>query len=222
MRLTGFHTSLRGAIAAVAAAVMVAAVAGCDPPNPPRVAVAGEQTATGDDAVEQDQLQLTDIHGRRQQPFDDPQTTAVVLVFVLQDCPIANSYIPELNRLHADYEPRGIQLLLVQVDAQASIEDLRKHAQEYRVEFPVVWDERHAWVQTTGATITPEASVLSPGGELLYRGRIDDRHVAFGKRPEATTHDLRDALDAILAGRPIAQPRTQAVGCFILNVAPEK
>jgi len=67
--------------------------------------------------------------------------------------------------------------------------------------------------------VTPEAAVFVPGGpraRLVYRGRIDDRYVAFGRvRAAPTTHDLEDAVAATLAGRPVPHDVTPAVGCFI-------
>ncbi|WP_074312659.1 redoxin domain-containing protein [Singulisphaera sp. GP187] len=162
---------------------------------------------------------LVDIGGSTHRPFDDSKVRAVVLVFLVPDCPISDSYIPELNRLHADYEPRGVRLFLVQVDPQLSIEGASEHAREHQLRPPVVRDERHAWVRKVGATITPEAAVLSPAGELLYLGRVDNRYAGLGKRrPQVTLHDLRDSLDAILAGRPVPQPHTKAVGCIIPDI----
>jgi hypothetical protein len=80
----------------------------------------------------------------------------------------------------------------------------------------MVLDPQHQWVGEAGATRTPEVAVFSPRRELLYRGRIDDRYVDFGqRRTEPTTHDLRDALEAILAGKPVAQSRTEPIGCDI-------
>ena len=68
----------------------------------------------------------------------------------------------------------------------------------------------------TGATITPEVAVLSGGGELLYLGRIDNRVEDFGKtRLQATEFDLRDTLDAVLAGKPVPHARTKSLGCAI-------
>ena len=76
-----------------------------------------------------------------------------------------------------------------------------------------------ALVKFSGATITPEAAVYA-GGRVQYRGRIDDRFVDFGvDRPAAIEHDLQDAIAAILAGKPVAQPETQAVGCYIADFA---
>ena len=173
-------------------------------------------TATNGDSSLAQEARLVDLDGSVHQPFGNRQVQAVVLVFIVSDCPIANSYAPELNRLHSEYDLRGVRMLLIQVDPQLSIEDARRHAQEYQLQPPVVLDKRHHWVQLVGATRTPEAAVLSPTGDVLYLGRIDDRYVDLGKRREqVTSHDLRNALEAILAGRPIQHPRSMAVGCII-------
>ena len=68
----------------------------------------------------------------------------------------------------------------------------------------------------TGVEVTPEAVVLAKDGEVLYRGRIDDRWVDLGtRRPRATRHDLEEAIEAILAGRPPPPAPGRAVGCYI-------
>jgi hypothetical protein len=78
-------------------------------------------------------------------------------------------------------------------------------------------DPDHALVKAAGATITPEAAVFA-GGRFVYRGRIDDRYVDLGvERPAATKRDLAEALAAVIAGRPVTPPTTQAVGCFIAD-----
>jgi hypothetical protein len=78
-------------------------------------------------------------------------------------------------------------------------------------------DPRHALVRRVQASVTPEAAVVVEG-TVRYRGRIDDRYVELGReRPAPTTHDLEDALTAVLSGRPVARPTTQAVGCFIAD-----
>jgi hypothetical protein len=159
---------------------------------------------------------LVDVRGVLQQPFDDTDAKAIVLVFTMQDCPIANSYVPTLNQLIDDYQSRGVRVLLVHVDPRLADDDARKHAEEYQIEAPVVIDRQHAWVDRAGATRSPEAAVFSPAGEMLYSGRIDDRYAGLGKRrTHVTVHDLRDALDAVLAGSPVARSKTEVVGCMI-------
>jgi hypothetical protein len=67
----------------------------------------------------------------------------------------------------------------------------------------------------TGVRVTPEAAVFV-SGQIVYRGRIDNRYVAFGKtRPAPTAHDLEAALETILKGKPVTNATTTAIGCFI-------
>ncbi len=141
---------------------------------------------------------------------------AVVLFFVSIDCPISNGYIPEMQRLNALYAKRGVHMYAVQPDAGRALEDVQKYAADFGYTFPVLQDPQQTLTRSTGATIQPQVVVLSPEGHVLYTGRIDDRYIEIGKsRYQATRHDLRDALDAVLAGKPVAHPKTQAVGCVI-------
>jgi hypothetical protein len=163
---------------------------------------------------------LNDLSGNPQHAID-PQAKASVLVFVLHDCPIANSYIPSLNRLNGSFRSRGVQMIVVESDPQITLEQARKHAEEFQIGLPVVIDSLHAWVKLAMAKKTPEAVVFSPGGDVLYRGRIDDQYVGFGKRRmQVTTHDLQDALEAILADRPVPNAAADAIGCYIPELNP--
>jgi peroxiredoxin len=140
----------------------------------------------------------------------------VVFFFVMRDCPIANNYAPELARLIHDYRNRGFGFTLVYVDDQITLADARKHAADYGIRCNVLTDRNRALVKEYGVTISPEAALVSAHDEILYRGRIDDRYVDFGKRrAEPSQRDLREALDAVLAGEPVPNPRMPAVGCYI-------
>jgi len=142
-----------------------------------------------------------------------------VLIFVSTDCPISNRYAPEIIRLHDEFTSRGVRFRLVYpnpLDTDAAID---RHRAEYGYPDIAVPDRDHALVKKAGATITPEAAVFDSNERLVYRGRIDDRFVELGReRPAATRRDLREALAALLAGRPITPARTQAVGCFIADM----
>ena len=146
-----------------------------------------------------------EIHGR-----------AAALLFVGIDCPISNGYAPQLKRIISDYSGRGIDFYLVYPDATITLDAAKNHAADYGYSCPVLIDPRRQLVKKWGVTVTPEAAVVSSRGELLYLGRIDDSYAALGrKRFAVTTNNLRDALDAIVAGRPVAVARTTAVGCSI-------
>ena len=74
-------------------------------------------------------------------------------------------------------------------------------------------------VKATGVTVAPEAAVLDELGRVIYRGRIDDRFVDFGKeRPVPTTRDLESALQAAVAGRPVPVAETRAIGCYLADL----
>jgi thiol-disulfide isomerase/thioredoxin len=164
------------------------------------------------------QFALRDTGGLQHTPSEWAQARAVVLYFVTTDCPLSNGYAPEMNRIEQAYAPRGVLFFAVQGDTTIPDEEVRRHARDYGYRFPALLDPRQILAHYTGATVTPEAVVLSPEGAVLYLGRIDNKVEDFGKtRVEATEFDLRDALDAVLAGRPAPHLRTRALGCAITN-----
>ena len=141
---------------------------------------------------------------------------AVVLVFVTPDCPISNRYVPEINRLSALFAEEGVPTWIVYAGTAFGVGEIERHVAEYSLAPRPLLDPGGVLVARTGAQVTPEAVVLGSGGEVVYRGRIDDRWVDFGKaRPRPTSHDLEDAVEAVLAGRPVREPRTRAVGCYL-------
>jgi peroxiredoxin len=158
---------------------------------------------------------VRDIDGHQLNLFGQ-DTKAVVLFFVTNNCPITNSYAPEINRIVADYEARKIAFYAVYPDPTLSISAIRKHAHEFGFHIPLIPDAAHHLVHGVGATVTPEAAVLERGGKLVYLGRIDDLYADFGKRrPAPTQRYVRQALDAVLSGKPVAVPSVDPIGCFI-------
>jgi hypothetical protein len=164
-----------------------------------------------------------DLSGRAVDPTAAGSNPATVVVFVRDDCRISNRYAPTLRQLHAEFVPRGVAFFLAYPDPDVDADAIRAHLADYRHPGTPLRDPDHALVRRAGATITPEAVVFASDGRLTYRGRIDDWYVAFGRtRPAATTYDLRDALEATLAGRPVEPSTTKAVGCFIVDLEPAK
>lgn len=175
--------------------------------------------ASGASAASSAQFSLKDTAGKIHTEEEWQRSGAVVLFFITTDCPISNSYVPEMNRIAAAYSAQGVRFYAVVADTETSLEDIRKHAQEFGYAFPVLLDPHQVLVKLTKAEITPEAAVLSSSGQLRYLGRIDNRVTGFGKqRPRPTEHDLQEALDATLAGKPVARPSTTAIGCSIVHV----
>jgi peroxiredoxin len=164
-------------------------------------------------------FQLRDTNGTVHTPTEWNGAAAILLFFVTNDCPVANSYVPEMNRIAATYATRTVRTFAVQADTSAPPQQVAQYALDYRYAFPLLLDPHQVLVKLAGATVTPQAVVLSPQGQVLYRGRIDNRVEDFGRQhPEATVHDLRDALDAVLAGKAVAVPYTKSIGCAITRV----
>src|SRR5438105_14126768 len=135
-------------------------------------------------------LVYNDLDGIAHHPFESRGKAGSVLIFYWHDCPICNSYAPEINRLYAAYT--NFAFYIVQVDADLTATAAREHAKEYALRPPVLLDPHHRLVKLTKPTVTPEAVVLDKKRHVLYRGRIDDLYAALGKRrPSATQHDLR-------------------------------
>ena len=159
---------------------------------------------------------LIDTAGKTHTQAEVSAKIATVFVFTTRDCPITNTSIPELNRIAASFRQRNIGFFAVQSDPTQSAEAVQKHAAEYAISFPVLLDPKLTLAKEIGAKVTPEAAVVDNKGNLLYLGRIDNRvEDITRKRNAATVHDLSVTLDAVLAGKPVPNVRTKAVGCSI-------
>ena len=158
---------------------------------------------------------FSDIEGKQYHQHAS-STKAVIWIFILEDCPISNAYSPEINRLIEEYQPEGIQFFLIHSNPKLTLQNAKKHRDDYGLKAPIILDHKHAWVHFAGATVTPEAVVFDAEGNRLYLGRIDDRFPAFGKRRSQPIHtELRDAIQSILSKKPIAVKESKAIGCYI-------
>ncbi len=166
-------------------------------------------------------LAIRDVNGVVRDPLHVETGKANVLFFVTNECPISNSFAHEIARICADYRSKGIGCELVYVDPSITDDQARKHAQEYgHGDYPKIVDRHHELVKATGVTITPEAAVVNREGKVIYRGRIDDSYASLGQpRRAAKNADLRNALDALVAGKPVPVPETKALGCYIVDFA---
>ena len=156
------------------------------------------------------------LENKPNDPLLASNVVAKVLIFVSNDCPIANGYSPTIRRLHEHYAPRGFAFWLVHCDPDETEVTIREHNREYGLNLPTLRDTNYRLARLGKAKAVPTASVFTSNGHLVYHGRIDDRFAALGvERPQALHHDLEAVLEAILSHRPVAVPETQAVGCYL-------
>ncbi len=182
-----------------------------------RVVLAGVfLCAAASAAVRRPEFALRDTHNALHSAEEWNGKKAIVVFFTTTDCPLSNNEVPEMNRTRRDYEARGVAFYAVQADTTIADPDVVQHTKDYQFSFPVLFDPHQTLAKMTGATTIPSAAVLTPDGTLLYLGRIDNLVEDFNIRRQVPTRfDLREALDSVLAGKPVAHPRTKAFGCAI-------
>ncbi len=156
-----------------------------------------------------------DVQGRQHTLGQYRSKKAVVVVMVGTECPLANLYLVTLAEMDRKYGAKGVQIIAVNSNDQDTFDEVVAHAKERPVPFPVLKDEGHAAADALGARRTPEAFLLDPDRVIRYRGRIDDQYGYTYRRASPTKTELQDAIDAILAGKPVPTPETKVEGCII-------
>src|SRR3954468_21038019 len=137
--------------------------------------------------------------------------------FIASDCPISNAYAPEISGICKAYAAKGVSCTLAYEDAKIAGDALQRHLGEYQLlGMTATWDKDRKLADRAHVTITPTAVITDSRGGIRYEGRIDNLYINIGRtRQQVTSHDVADALDAVLAGKPVRQSRTEALGCYI-------
>jgi peroxiredoxin len=160
---------------------------------------------------------LKDYNGNEHSLATFLQHKYTVLMFIATQCPVSNDYNERMANLHNDYAAKDIAFVGINSNKQESIEEIKEHSAKNGFGFVVLKDWNNVVADAYGAQFTPEVYVLNSDGVTVYHGRIDD-----GRNPEKIkTHDLRETLDALLAGKPVPKPETKAFGCTIKRVKKE-
>src|SRR5690349_8865593 len=162
-----------------------------------------------------DGLRFKDIRYLARSLADFGEKKAYVLVFVQSGCPLAEKYLPVLDRLDREYRGKGVQFAAVNSGPADTVTVMAAQAVEFGVSLPFLKDADCKVADALGVTRTPEVVVLDAKRTLRYRGRIDDQYRPGGHRAEPTRRDLVEALDAVLAGEPVAVPSTPVDGCLL-------
>ncbi len=169
-------------------------------------------------AVAQAQQTAFDLDGKAVDPLAQASGKVVVLVFLRRDCPVSSRYAPVIQQIGARYQ-HDARFFLVYPDQAESPRTIRKYLADYGYRLPALRDPEHVLVKQAQAEITPEAAVFNRERKLVYHGRIDNWYVEFGRpRPAPTTHELIDAIQAAMAGKPVADNAVKGVGCYISDL----
>jgi peroxiredoxin len=138
-----------------------------------------------------------------------------VVFFFATGCPLGRLYAPRINTLAHELQPQGFAFVGVASQPTDSLADLDGFVRTHHISFPVWKDRDGSLAAALGVRRTPEVMLFNREGRLCYRGRVDDQFQPGLTRAAATNHDLRDALDDLLAGRAIRKPLTEPAGCLL-------
>jgi peroxiredoxin len=203
----------RGSAIVLAALFLLAGPAAATPPGFKALAI-------GDPAPD---FKLPGVDGRTYTLANFADARVLVVVFTCNHCPTANAYIDRIRKLHTDYQAKGVALVAVSPndplavrldelgysDVGDSFDDMKVRAKEMPFPFPYLYDgETQKTSLAYGVLATPHVFVFDRDRKLRYNGRVDD---AEAKPP--TSHDARNAIEAVLAGKPVPVEKTRVFGC---------
>lgn len=155
-------------------------------------------------------FKLPDINGAEQTLAALKGKNGTVIVFLSTRCPFVKAYDERIEKLAQDYQARGISVIGINSNSTEPNDEIKSHAAEHYT-FPVLIDKKSKVADMLGAERTPEAFFLGADNVLLYHGRIDSH-----KDPAlAQSQELRDAIEARLAGKPVVKTEAAAFGCTI-------
>ncbi|MFN8391346.1 MAG: hypothetical protein U0136_13740 [Bdellovibrionota bacterium] len=171
-------------------------------------------SARADGAAKGVSLSFRDIYRTTHHIPSAPSQKAYVFYFFTNECPVSNLYAPELNALVTRYSSRGVAFFAVDPSPNDTLQAVAAHARDFELLPVIVKDFDGSLTRALAPATTAQVVVLDRFGRVAYSGRIDDRYSVGLTKPTATTHELKTALDAILANRkpPASVP---ASGCVI-------
>lgn len=155
--------------------------------------------------------------GKTYSPSDFADAKAMVIIFMCNHCPYVKAIINRLIALQSDYAEKGVQIIGINAnDAEGYPEDdfdhMKQWAQEAGINFTYLRNETQEVARAYQAQCTPDIYVFNQERKLAYHGRLDDN---WQDESAVEKHDLRGALDALLAEKPIAEPQHPSMGCSI-------
>lgn len=147
--------------------------------------------------------------------FDD--AAVLVVIVSCNHCPYVVAYEERIVAFSRDYAPRGARVVAINANDVSRYPDdgmpqMAARAKDRGFDFPYLRDDSQSTVRALGARFTPEVFVFDRERRLRYHGRIDDDHRDASR---VRSHDLRAAVDALLAGREPPVTETQAIGCSV-------
>lgn len=146
--------------------------------------------------------------------FSSLKGDTTVVMFVSTKCPVSNAYNERMNALYKEYSARGVKFVFLNSNQNEPPAEVEEHARTHGLAFRVYKDVNNAAADLFGAQFTPETYVIDKAGVLRYHGSIDDAQ----NEARIKLRGLRNAIDAVMAGKTVQPAETKAFGCTIKRV----
>lgn len=161
---------------------------------------------------------LPDFDGKQVSRDDFRGKRGLLVIFMCNHCPYVKHVAPELAKIADEYQAQGLGVVGISSNDVATHPDdspemMKKEAAEQGYHFPYLYDESQGVAKAYHAACTPDFYVFDADMKLVYRGQMDETRPKQGAAPHGS--DLRAALDAMLAGKPLPEPQKPSIGCNI-------
>lgn len=187
----------------VGAAVLISA--------PSRSRAAGDEAKAITIGAVVPDFSLPDTNGTERSLASLKGSKGTLVFFTSARCPMVAAYHERIQQIAQDYQAKGIAVVGINSNVTENAEEIKQHAANNKLAYVVLRDADSKLADTLNAQVTPEMYLLDTNNKLVYHGGVDD-----SRSPDKVTNNyLRNALDAFLAGKPIAQSETKAFGCTV-------
>lgn len=139
----------------------------------------------------------------------------LVVAFLGVDCPLAKLYAVRLESIAQQYADRGVGIVAIDSNQQDSLAEITAYVHRHELSYPVLKDRGNEAADKFGAQRTPQVFLLDANRVVQYQGRVDDQYVVGIVRDAPTREDLTIAIDELLAGKTVSEPKTEPLGCII-------
>ena len=154
---------------------------------------------------------LPDADGKEHSLASLKGKSGTLILFVATQCPISNAYNERMQKLAEEYRAKGVNVVGINSNSTEPAAEVKSHAAANGLNFAILKDPGNQIADRYDAQVTPEAYLLDASGKLVYHGRIDNSRTGY----LITSTELRDAIEATLAGKPVEKAEVKAFGCSI-------
>ena len=158
---------------------------------------------------------LPDADGKQHTLASLKGKSGTLVLFVATQCPYSNAYNERMEKLAQEYKAKGVNVVGITSNSTEPAAEVKQHAAANGLNFTILKDPGNQIADRYDAQVTPEAYLLDATGKLVYRGRIDNSR----NGDSITSTELRDAVEAVLAGRAVEKAEVRAFGCSIKRVS---